>query len=302
MSRVGRRESLRLLETALDAGITHFDTARSYGFGDAESVVGEALAGQRERVTVTTKLGIVPPRRSAVLSGAKAVARGVLGVLPGLRGQVKRRAGGLVQAGRFDAVSMRDSLHTSLRQLRTESVDFLLLHEPSCAVLATGEPLAFLQQVHAQGKVRAFGVAVTPEVATYALEHAPAYAQVLQVPHGVFTPGLPRGLERAPGQVFLHSAMGVKFGELSGGLAMDTRLRARWSLELGVDVLAPGQLAGLALGWAMAEAPGATVLFSSLNAAHVRENAAAVEAAAPVELLRRFEGLVREWMLAGPET
>ena len=43
MARLGRRESVRLLEVAYDSGITHFDTARSYGYGEAESAVGEFL-------------------------------------------------------------------------------------------------------------------------------------------------------------------------------------------------------------------------------------------------------------------
>src|SRR5436190_22196949 len=75
MTRLGRTQSLRLLEVAYDAGITHFDTARSYGYGEAESVVGDFLARSRDNLTVTTKLGIVPPRPSRALHVAKAIRR-----------------------------------------------------------------------------------------------------------------------------------------------------------------------------------------------------------------------------------
>ena len=49
MARLGRRESVRLLEVAHDSGITHFDTARSYGYGEAESAVGDFLVGTAGR-------------------------------------------------------------------------------------------------------------------------------------------------------------------------------------------------------------------------------------------------------------
>ena len=64
-------EAGRLIRTALDAGITLIDTADIYGFGEArgfggaEAVLGEVLAADpslRERMVLTTKGGIIPPR------------------------------------------------------------------------------------------------------------------------------------------------------------------------------------------------------------------------------------------------
>lgn len=49
-----RREALRLLDTALDAGINFLDTSPTYG--DAERLIGEALKGHRHRVYVATKV------------------------------------------------------------------------------------------------------------------------------------------------------------------------------------------------------------------------------------------------------
>src|SRR5262245_26368239 len=51
----------RLLATAVEEGITHFDTAPMYGYGDAEGLLGSFLAPRREELTVTTKIGIPPP-------------------------------------------------------------------------------------------------------------------------------------------------------------------------------------------------------------------------------------------------
>ncbi|MFX6040902.1 aldo/keto reductase, partial [Acinetobacter baumannii] len=50
LGRVGRKDSLRALAIAYDNGIRHFDVARSYGFGEAEALLGEFLAGKRQHV------------------------------------------------------------------------------------------------------------------------------------------------------------------------------------------------------------------------------------------------------------
>ena len=51
-SGASRADSVRLVQSALDLGITFFDTAAAYG---TESIVGEAVAGCRDQVTLSTK-------------------------------------------------------------------------------------------------------------------------------------------------------------------------------------------------------------------------------------------------------
>src|SRR5262245_35410289 len=46
-----------VVEAALDAGVTFFDTAESYGGGDSERFPGEILEGRREDVVLATKFG-----------------------------------------------------------------------------------------------------------------------------------------------------------------------------------------------------------------------------------------------------
>jgi len=65
-----RAEGRALLEAAFDAGIRHFDVARSYSSGDAESVVGDFLQSRRDQVTVTTKFGLQPPKLAGGLRPA----------------------------------------------------------------------------------------------------------------------------------------------------------------------------------------------------------------------------------------
>ena len=52
-----RRDMLALIRTAVDRGVTFFDTAESYGPYTNEALVGEALAPVRERVVIATKFG-----------------------------------------------------------------------------------------------------------------------------------------------------------------------------------------------------------------------------------------------------
>ena len=41
--KIGKRASIRTLETAFDHGITYFDTAPPYGYGNSERLVGEFI-------------------------------------------------------------------------------------------------------------------------------------------------------------------------------------------------------------------------------------------------------------------
>jgi aryl-alcohol dehydrogenase-like predicted oxidoreductase len=75
MGRVGRGASLRAMNIAWDQGITLFDTARSYGFGEAEAVLGEFLRGKRAQAVVATKFGIIPQKLNAVERAAVPVVR-----------------------------------------------------------------------------------------------------------------------------------------------------------------------------------------------------------------------------------
>ncbi len=51
------RASLKAIESALDAGVTFFDTADIYGNGHSEELLGQAMTGRRDRFLVATKIG-----------------------------------------------------------------------------------------------------------------------------------------------------------------------------------------------------------------------------------------------------
>ncbi len=52
-----RTEGIALIQAAVDAGVTFFDTAEAYGPGTNEELVGEALRPHRDRVVIATKFG-----------------------------------------------------------------------------------------------------------------------------------------------------------------------------------------------------------------------------------------------------
>lgn len=53
------KESIKTIHTAIDLGITFFDTADMYGLGENEKLVGEALKGKRDQIVLATKFGVV---------------------------------------------------------------------------------------------------------------------------------------------------------------------------------------------------------------------------------------------------
>src|SRR6516165_8449372 len=54
--REAERRAVETLRLGLDLGMTHIDTAEMYGNGRAEELVGEAIAGRRDRVFLASKV------------------------------------------------------------------------------------------------------------------------------------------------------------------------------------------------------------------------------------------------------
>jgi aryl-alcohol dehydrogenase-like predicted oxidoreductase len=119
-ARLDQGQTTEVVSAALDAGVTFFDTARSYGEGRSEEFLGVALDGRRDRAVVATKFG-----------AQRVEARGS-------RAELIR------------------SLEASLRALRTDYVDLLQLHVPDPRT-PIAETLDALDTVVRAGKVRYIG-------------------------------------------------------------------------------------------------------------------------------------------------
>src|ERR1700739_472891 len=175
LGRAGRRESLAALGAAYDAGITFYDTARSYGYGACEGLLGEFFgAGRRSSVILCTKFGILPGNPGGWKNKVKPLARAVLSVVPQLRGMVRKHAADQFVPGQFSVATLRSSFETSLRELKTDYVDILLMHGPPASVLQDEDLLEELRLLVDTGKVRLAGVSAEGEVIRIAFaKHSP---------------------------------------------------------------------------------------------------------------------------------
>ena len=141
------------LEQALALGITSFDHADIYGGYSVEAMFGDALAaapGLRERMQIVTKCGI------------KCVA--------------PARPGHRINHYDTSRAHVLASVDNSLRALRTDRIDLLLIHRPD--LLMDPEELAeALRLLLAAGKVLHFGVS----------NHTPGQVAMLRKRHPVAT-------------------------------------------------------------------------------------------------------------------
>lgn len=161
MGRVGRAQSLRSIAAALDAGITHFDVARSYGYGEAEALLGEALGHMRHRVVIATKFGLSASSSAVAFRRLKPLARHMLGKFPAFQSALKSFLNpSVARAGRFSTTAAQASLDQSLAALKTDYIDLLFMHD--CRPTdVTDELLDFLAAQVAAGKIRAYGAATS---------------------------------------------------------------------------------------------------------------------------------------------
>jgi aryl-alcohol dehydrogenase-like predicted oxidoreductase len=189
MGRVGRRDSLRALNAAWDAGITLFDTARSYGYGEGEALLGDFLAAssRRDRAIVITKFGIPVTPMPRWKAAAKPLVRSALRLLPSARSLVRSQVASAPAPRTYDIPTLRSSLEASLRALRTDHVDVLLVHEAPASIAAQSDLLAELQSIVQQGKALRVGVSASGRDALHLTANFPQPLSILQYPaHGIF--------------------------------------------------------------------------------------------------------------------
>jgi D-threo-aldose 1-dehydrogenase len=272
MGRLTRRESLRLLDAAFDSGIRHFDTAPLYGFGEAESVLGDLLKSCRSRVTVATKFGITPPKRSAGLAAAKSAARAVVTVFPGLRGQIRQRADQMTRRNAFHVDDCRRSLQNSLRELRTDYIDILLMHEVAPEQI-TAELIDFLENAKGQGLIREYGTATTIANTRAIRSQELPSGKIAQIPNGVLEDTLDAFPDRDSTALITHSPLGTQFKTLTEKMRSDRKVRDLWTRELGFDCGNFSQVGTLLLAAAMKENSNGVVLFSSRSEETIHQNA-----------------------------
>lgn len=146
-----KAQAQTIVKTALDEGINFFDNADIYGDGLCEEIFAEAVGmspSVREKIIVQTKCGIV---------------RGC--------------------GYDFSRDYLVKAAEASLKRLKTEYVDLLLLHRPD-QLMEPQEVAEAFAYLHSSGKVRYFGVSNHNPMQTELLKRA--ILSVLEI--GISTP------------------------------------------------------------------------------------------------------------------
>lgn len=138
-----------LLAAAFDHGFSHFDTAPYYGFGIAEQELGRFLRGRRGGVTIATKVGLYPAGGLEPNTVSVWIRKLAGKVLPAFSRPVVD----------WSIAAAARSLDSSLRRLRIDQIDLLLLHEPTSDAVQSEVFLDWLKEEQGKGRIRAWGLA-----------------------------------------------------------------------------------------------------------------------------------------------
>jgi aryl-alcohol dehydrogenase-like predicted oxidoreductase len=120
--RCDEEQTSRVVDAALDAGVTFFDTADIYGGTKSEEFLGRILQGRRDRIVLATKFGmeVSPDKKGA------------------------------------DPAYIHRAVRDSLARLQTDQIDLYQLHQPDPSV-PIGDTLAALDELVRDGLVREIG-------------------------------------------------------------------------------------------------------------------------------------------------
>lgn len=279
------------IRTAVDAGVTHFDTADLYGRGHNEQLLGKSLGSRRAGVIVATKFGY---RFSDESAGATR---------------------------RVDSTGewAKAACEASLRRLGTDVIDLYYLHRRDPGV-PIEDTVAAMADLVAAGKVRALGLSeVSPE--TLRRAHAVHPISAVQMEYSLFTRFVedeilatcrelgvslvayaPMGRGWLTGH--LHAASDLESNDSRhahprfAADAFDTNKRivdALFAVAREHEVT-PAQAA---LAWLLSRGPDVLPIPGTRRASHLLENLAAIDLDLSSEQLARIEATVPVAKVAG---
>ena len=283
----------RVLLAALDAGITHFDTAALYGYGVNEELVGRILKPHRDRIVLASKGG---------MAGVDVAGDGKL---------VR------VIDGRPEAI--RRDCENSLRRLGTDVIDLYYLHRWDKKI-PVEESVGEISRLVERGHVRAIGLSEVSAV-TLRRAHAVHPIAALQTEYSLWT--------RNPEIAVLEACreLGVAFVAFSPvarafltGKLLDVGTLDAKDIRHGMPRFEPANYAGnlkllpayeavareagctpaqLALAWLLHKAPHIIPLFGTTSLDHLAENVAAANVRLTPAVMAQVEGLINQQTVVG---
>ncbi len=284
-----KQQMISLIRTAVELGVTFFDTAESYGPFVNEELVGEALAPVRARVVIATKFGFT------------------------------FRPNGDETGMDSRPEHIRDVVEASLKRLRTDRIDLLYQHRVDPHV-PIEEVAGTVKDLIRQGKVRHFGLS---EAGTRTVRRAHAVQPVTAVqseyslwwrkPEDELLPTLEElGIGFVP---FSPLGRGFLTGQINENTQFDKSdfrnllprftPQARRENQALVDLL--GRIAArksatpaqLALAWLLAQKPWIVPIPGTTKLARLQENISAVEIHLTPDDLREIEEATSKINLKG---
>ena len=266
-----RKAMVSLIRSAVDRGVTFFDTAEVYGPFTNEELVGEALAPVREQVTIATKFGFKPASSS-----------------DSTWSQLDSRPAHIKQVA-----------EASLERLKTDRIDLFYQHRVDPAV-PIEDVAGVVKDLIKAGKVRHFGLS-EPGVATVRRAHAVQAVTAVQSEYSLwwrkpenellpeldalgigFVPFSPLGRGFLTGKIDEHTTFdGADFRNSIPRFTPE----ARKSNQALVDLLRAiagrknANPAQIALAWLLAQKPWIVPIPGTTKLARLEENigAAAIE-------------------------
>ncbi|WP_408591778.1 aldo/keto reductase [Novosphingobium sp.] len=280
-------DGARLLDRALDLGYDHLDTARIYGTGHNETLIGQTLKGRRSQFFLASKTGII------------------------VDGQ-KRRID-------CKPETIRAALEESLRLLQTDHIDLYYLHRRDFTV-PIEESVGALADLVKEGKIGAIGLSemsaetvrrahATHPVAALQTEYSPMTrnpeiavletCRELGITFVAFSP-VGRGLLADPAldvaslpEKDIRLAM-PRFQD--GNFAHNRDLAARFGAIAAREGVTPAQLA---LAWVLSRGEHVVAIPGTMRPDHLAENIARWDWAIPASTASEVDALINQQTVAG---
>lgn len=283
-----RAEAERLLHRALDLGYDHLDTARIYGLGKNEALIGEVLKGRRGEFLLASKTGII-------VDGEKR---------------------------RIDCrpETIRAAVDESLRLLQTDHIDLYYLHRRDFGT-PIEESVGALAELVQAGKIGAIGLSEM-SAATLRRAHAVHPVAAMQTEYSLWTRNVELGVLdacRELGVAFVAFSP-VARGALANGLRdvttlADADLRRthprfnaeNWPRNLALidafNAIAARQHvtpAQLALAWVLSRGDHVVAIPGTTSIDHLEENIARADWQPDAALLAELDALINQTTVSGP--
>jgi aryl-alcohol dehydrogenase-like predicted oxidoreductase len=269
---VNRETAFAMIDKSLDLGANFIDTAPGYGEGKSEELLGEALKGRRDRAVICTKFG--------------------------------HHADGTTN---YSVDKLRSSVEGSLRRLRTDYLDVLLLHNPPSELHdgSKAPHYAELELLQTEGKIRAYGVSVDWRIDLETVLQTTQAKAIEALFNAFHQDPLPAFAQAAAQGVGLIIKVPLDSGWLSGKYDAQSTfddVRSRWTTQ---QIARRGRLVekfselvpentsikDAALQYILAQPQVSTIIPGARSVAQVEENCAATNGRLPDSVVEQMHAL-----------